>query len=136
MTNRQNPRVDGGNSTIQSSSEKGRHPYAPPVLRVYGSVSVLTAGGSGTGIDGPFATMMASDRLLKESIRAIGTHPLGIGLYLFDYKPEFRERFGTGRQFGVMADEVERVMPQAVSVGPDGYKRVNYAMLGIHRHLQ
>ncbi len=36
-----------------------------------------------------------------------------------------------GRQFGVMADEVEAVLPQAVVMHPDGYKRVDYALLGI-----
>ena len=34
-----------------------------------------------------------------------------------------------------MADEVEAVMPAAVSVGADGYKQVDYAMLGISRAL-
>jgi len=70
-----------------------------------------------------------SARSFKENITRIGTHPLGIGLYLFDYKPEYRERWGHGRQFGVMADEVEAVLPEAVCVHPDGYKMVNYGML-------
>ncbi len=73
----------------------------------------------------------ASDRALKTNLVRIGTHPLGIGLYLFDYKAEFQALAGRGRQFGVMADEVETVMPEAVIVHPDGYKRVNYAMLEI-----
>jgi hypothetical protein len=30
-----------------------------------------------------------------------------------------------------MADEVEAVLPQAVVMHPDGYKRVDYALLGI-----
>ena len=77
--------------------------------------------------------MMMSDPRAKENVIRIGTHSLGIGLYLFDYKPEYREQWGLGRQFGVMADEVETVMPEAVSVHPDGYKRVNYGMLRI-RH--
>ena len=51
---------------------------------------------------------------------------LGIGLYLFDYKPEFRDAWGHGRQLGVMADEVEAVMPNAVSVRADGYRTVDY----------
>lgn len=76
-----------------------------------------------------------SDRLMKENVVYVDCHPLGIGLYLFDYKPEFRDLWGHGRQFGVMADEVEQVMPEAVSVHPDGYKMVNYAMLGISRNL-
>lgn len=40
------------------------------------------------------------------------------------------------RQFGVMADEVETVMPEAISVHPDGYKMVNYALLGISHRIQ
>ncbi len=63
----------------------------------------------------------------------IGTHPLGIGLYLFDYKPEYRGLYGDGRQFGVMADEVETVMPSAVAMHPEGHKTVNYTMLGISK---
>jgi hypothetical protein len=72
-----------------------------------------------------------SDRALKENIVRIGTHPAGFGLYLFDYKPKCRETAGYGRQFGVMADEVEAVLPQAVVMHPNGYKMVDYALLGI-----
>jgi hypothetical protein len=52
-------------------------------------------------------------------------------LYLFDYKSQFCGRLGYGRQFGVIAQEVEAVMPEAVVVHPDGYKMVDYGMLGI-----
>ena len=76
--------------------------------------------------------MSTSDIRLKKNIDRIGDHPQGFGLYLFDYKPEFSELYGSGRQFGVMAQEVEAVMPDAVVTYPDGYKRVNYAMLGIN----
>jgi len=73
-----------------------------------------------------------SDRSLKQNIVQVGEHPIGFGLYLFDYKPEF-VGFGVGRQFGVMADEVERFVPEAVTVGAHGYRSVNYARLGITR---
>jgi hypothetical protein len=76
-----------------------------------------------------------SERQTKSNIIRVGSHPLGFGLYLFDYKPAFRDEWGHGRQFGVMADEVEKVMPEAVVIHPDGYKMVNYAMLGIRRNL-
>ncbi|MDG4596622.1 MAG: tail fiber domain-containing protein [Candidatus Contendobacter sp.] len=112
-------------------------PYASPKFIVYGSISQITQNGAGSGTDGgttPGMTMM-SDRLTKDNTVRIGTHPLGISLYLFDYKPEYRDAWGYGRQFGVMADEVEKVMPEALSVHLDGYKMVNYAMLGISRNL-
>jgi len=38
---------------------------------------------------------------------------------------------GFGRQFGVMADEVEAVLPKAVVMHPDRFKRGHYALLGI-----
>lgn len=77
----------------------------------------------------------ASERRVKENIVQIGDHPFGCGLYLFDYRPEHRAQWGHGRQFGVMIDEVEIVMPEAVSMDPDGYKRVDYGMLGISRSI-
>jgi len=109
--------------------------YQKPTFKVYGLVRNLTQStGSTNGDTGP--GMMPSDRVVKENIVRIDTHPLGIGLYLFDFKPEYRERCGSGRQFGVMADEVETVMPEAVVMHPDGYKMVNYAMLGISHRIQ
>ena len=121
---------------VQVAQSK-RH-YQTPVLVTYGLVRHMTRGTSAPNTDGTSGMNMsqASDRRVKDNQIRIASHPLGIGLYLFDYKPDFRERFGTGRQFGVMADEVDQVMPQAVSVHADGYKRVNYAMLGIVRPLQ
>jgi hypothetical protein len=67
------------------------------------------------------SAIAASDRRLKSNIERIGTHKLGIGIYEYDI-------FG-GRQQGVMADEVEKVMPEAVLMHPSGYKMVNYGLL-------
>lgn len=74
---------------------------------------------------------MNSDPAVKDSIVRIGTQPVASGLHPFDYKPEYRESSGFGRQFGVTADEVEVVFSQAVVMHPDGYKMVDYALLGI-----
>ncbi|MBE0625930.1 MAG: tail fiber domain-containing protein [Burkholderiales bacterium] len=115
----------------------GKAAYARPVLRLYGSLSTLTRGGMGSGNDGgPAGRNKMSDRNTKENIVRVGEHPLGIGLYLFDYKPGYRETDENHRQFGVMADEVEAVLPQAVSVHADGYKMVDYELLGIDLALQ
>ena len=53
-----------------------------------------------------------------------------------NYKPEFLELSGVGQQFGVNADEFEDVQTEAVSIHPNGYKMVNYALLGISHHIQ
>lgn len=69
------------------------------------------------------SAIMASDRRLKKNIVRVGTHALGIGLYVWQY-------IWGETSCGVMADEVEGVMPEAVIMHPSGYKMVNYAMLG------
>lgn len=73
--------------------------------------------------------MAGSDRSIKENITEIGVHPVGVKLYSFDYKPEYQCVWGYGQQIGVMADEVESVMPNAVHIHADGYKMVDYGML-------
>jgi hypothetical protein len=113
--------------------------YSPPTLVLFGQVATLTQSGSGcnSGDNSSCSPgvsnmgVMTSDRSAKHNLQRIGTHPLGIGLYLFDYKPEYQDECGYGRQFGVMADEVERVLPEAVSLHPRGHKMVSYALLGI-----
>ncbi len=117
---------------------KTKKPYTSPRLIKYGDVRSLTQGGTKGVAEGGTSKLKkaGSDRMIKENIVRIGDHPLGIGLYLFDYKVEYRGRWGHGRQFGVMADEVEAVIPEAVLVHPDGYKTVDYAMLGISHRIQ
>jgi hypothetical protein len=78
---------------------------------------------------------MVSERTIKTDIVRIGAHPAGFGLYLFHYKPAYQERFGHGLQFGVMVEEVVEILPAAVSLGEDGLRRVDYALLGIHRSV-
>lgn len=85
-------------------------------------------GGLGSLLGGTASLVTAfSDRRLKENIEAVGSDPAtGLTLYHFEYIG------GSGKRFeGVMADEVEAVMPDAVVEMPDGFKAVNYQMLGI-----
>ncbi len=74
------------------------------------------------GLAGTAAQFAMSDRRLKSRVTRVGTHPLGIGVYDFDILGR-RER-------GVMADEVESVMPAAVARHPIGFAMVDYGMIG------
>ena len=68
-----------------------------------------------------------SDRRLKENVEWVGRDDLtGLALYEFNYlgDPDHRYR-------GVMADEVEQTIPEAVFTMDDGYKAVRYDMIGI-----
>lgn len=86
--------------------------------------SALTSSLIGAGGALGSAGIKASDRRLKNNIKRIGTHILGIGLYTWDYL--WGEPFA-----GVMAHEVEQVMPEAIVIHPSGFKMVNYEMLGL-----
>lgn len=119
----------------KTKSQQEKKQYEAPKLVVHGKLNRLTQGSGGNGIDANTTHSKQSDRATKENIVRVGTHPLGIGLYLFDYKAEFQSACGHDRQFGVMADEVESVMPKAVSVATNGFKQVDYAMLGIRHDL-
>jgi hypothetical protein len=65
--------------------------------------------------------MMMSDRRAKEDIEQVGDLRNGLPVYVFRYKGD-----GTP-QIGLMADDVEQLHPEAVAMGSDGYKRVDYA---------
>ena len=121
-----------------SSAHERRMPYHAPKLVVYGSVRDLTLGVGGTSADANNKTKkyVKSDPYVKQNVVRIGTHPLGIGLYLFEYKPGFRVDDHHRRHFGVMADEVEQVMPEAVSRDGAGIRQVDHALLGISDFAQ
>jgi len=66
-----------------------------------------------------------SDVRLKHDIVLLGRLDNGLGLYRFSYN------FSSKVYVGVLAQEVQQVMPQAVARGPDGYLRVFYEKLGL-----
>jgi hypothetical protein len=74
---------------------------------------------------------MMSDIRTKENIVAIGTLPNGLPFYQFEYKPEFKDHplAGHGKFVGVMAQEVQAVMPDAVINLENGYLAVDYGKL-------
>jgi len=75
------------------------------------------------------AAAIMSDIRTKEHIKQVGFLPNGLSVYEYEYKPKWKDKAGHGKFIGVMAQEVEQVMPQAVITRPDGYKMVNYGAL-------
>jgi hypothetical protein len=77
-------------------------------------------GGGGRGGGG-----RRSDIMLKHDITLLGHLDNGLGFYRFSYN-------GSDKAYvGVMAQEVQQVMPEAVARGRDGYLRVYYDQLGV-----
>jgi hypothetical protein len=81
-------------------------------------------GGGGHG-GGGHGGGRRSDIRLKHDIVLLGVLDNGLGLYKFSYN-------GSNKPYvGVMAQEVQAIMPQAVVRGRDGYLRVYYERLGL-----
>ena len=64
-----------------------------------------------------------SDRRLKRNITRIGELLNGISIYLFQYLSH------APLYIGAMADEVQKIIPDAVKTGRFGFKSVDYAMV-------
>lgn len=72
-----------------------------------------------TSILGSF---LASDRRLKENIKEVGRLENGLTVYSYNF-------IGSpATEIGLIAQDVEKVKPEAVMTHPDGYKMVNYAL--------
>lgn len=80
-----------------------------------GEIAVLSGG----------EALPSSDIRVKEQVAEVGKTKHDLPLYRFHYKG------GDDEYLGVMAQDVLKVMPEAVIVGDDGFYRVNYGMLGI-----
>jgi hypothetical protein len=62
---------------------------------------------------------------LKHDVVLLGHLPNGLGYYRFSY-------LGSTKPYvGVIAQEVQSLMPEAVTRGRDGYLRVYYEQLGL-----
>jgi len=76
------------------------------------------------------AAPFISDIRFKENINHVDTLPNGIKLYTWDWKEERNEP-----TFGVLAQEVQQVIPEAVIQHPEGYLMVDYShpeLKGVH----
>jgi hypothetical protein len=86
-------------------------------------------GGGGGGFRGGGGGGRRSDLALKHDVVLLGYLANGLGFYRFSYN-------GSETVYvGVIAQEVQQVMPEAVTRGRDGYLRVFYDRLGLKLRL-
>jgi hypothetical protein len=80
---------------------------------------------------GAGSAMKASDIRTKENIKKVGKLTNGLNVYQYEYKPEFKDSpyAGHGVHIGVMAHEVEKIIPEAVFTTEYGYKAVDYSLI-------
>jgi hypothetical protein len=90
-----------------------------------GGAAMRGGGGGGGGRGGGGGGGRRSDINAKHDIVLIGLLNNGLGFYRYAYN-------GSDKAYvGVMAQEVQNVMPEAVVRGRDGYLRVFYEKLGL-----
>lgn len=77
---------------------------------------------AGAVIGGLYGGLSNSDRRLKEKIKRIGTAENSLPIYSFHYKGD------PIPHIGFMADEVEKLHPEAVSEDANGFKLVDYEL--------
>jgi hypothetical protein len=111
-------------------------PLANTVVAVEGDIQV-GLGNNGCVLDGNgdvIAGSCSSDARLKKNVepfapvlqKLVQLTPVHFDWKVEEY-PEFQ--FGHGRSFGLIAQEVEEVLPELVSQDAEGFKRVNYSQL-------
>lgn len=79
-------------------------------------------------LQGAGTAAAASDFRLKENIRPAAVIN-GINFYHWDWNEAGKAIAGDQIGFGVIAQELINIKPEAVTIGDDGYLRVNYKMV-------
>jgi hypothetical protein len=115
---------DTSTGTSNSSSYAYGTPSTNPTSSILGGI----LGGAGLGVQalqipGVAAALglTGSDKRLKEDIKPVGKLKDGQTVYSYRFNGDPRT------QIGLLAQEVERVHPEAVATHPSGYKMVDYA---------
>lgn len=124
-----------------SSSWKFFNPTDTSMDRVSSIAGVQFDFGSGVTASGTaqpapkkprgFFRRLFSDIRTKENIVPVCDTSCGLTLYQYNYKPEFIDNklAYAGTHLGFMAQDVQDVVPEAVSVYKDSYLCIDYALL-------
>jgi hypothetical protein len=129
--------LPSGNVGIGTPFDVNGLPTATDRLQVFGDARVGNAGTNGClkRFDGNFLVgSCASDRRFKKNITPFGPvldRLTGLQPVHYHWRAaEFPERhFGEAQAYGLVAQDVEQVLPELVATDGDGYKAVDYSKL-------
>ena len=96
-------------------------------IRISTTQAGMQVEGEGRFINGDVIAFASSDERLKDNIKPIEdpiSKILEIGGYTFDWND--KQSTYTGSDVGVIAQEVEKVIPEVVETRDNGYKAVKY----------
>lgn len=79
---------------------------------------------------GAGATMAASDERVKEEVEEFNPSDFLDNITSYKYKYKSPDKHGEGDQVGIMAQDLEKVAPQAISEDSDGTKMIDYSKMG------
>jgi Chaperone of endosialidase len=129
--------LENGNIGVGTPADVNGFPTATDKLQVFGDARVGNAGTNGclmnfagTGIAGT----CASDRRFKKDITPFGSVLNQLTalqpVHYYWRAEDFPNRhFGNSRSYGLIAQDVEQVLPELVAIDSDGYKAVDYSQL-------
>jgi hypothetical protein len=83
--------------------------------------------GVGKAASGVGSLIALSDIRAKENISKIGQLPSGLGLYSWDWKESAPDDAKNNPTVGVIAQEVQQLIPDAIVQREDGYMAVDYS---------
>lgn len=107
-----------GSSTQMQQTSSGMTGQVIPGQSIFQQL----AGAAGTAA----AAGAFSDIRLKTEIKRVGELENGIPVYRWKWTKEAKKIVGDQGTLGVLAQEILNIIPEAVSIGSDGYYRVDY----------
>ena len=119
-------------STELAKNRKGlgvRPEFGAPVMMPKQDTGAMMMGALSTGLSIASIFAAGSDIRLKEDIEQVGISPDGHKIYEFNYKGK------STRYRGVMANDVAKIDPTAVTVRPDGYLGVYYNKIDVNMEV-
>jgi hypothetical protein len=118
------------NASVTLSTPQNIHTSATPQFSSLGIGTAASGVGGEIRATGDIVAFYSSDERLKSNIQPIGdalTKVNQISGNVYDWKEGFEDIHShTGTDIGVIAQEIEKVLPQAVIDRESGYKAVNY----------